>query len=472
MKRKCTDTLVEFALAPSYDDLPRDVQHATKRVLLDTIGCSIAGLDTQIGRSLTKLKQRQGGVAESILFASGVRLPAPSIAFVHAQAANSMDADETLLHRSHFACSIALPALAFAEKLGSSGKDLLAASAVGFDIASRVNLALPLYDVSGANEVKMVRIHGYSAAVFGTTAAVGRLLGLSRKQMSHAYAIAYANAPLQRVRSGSRKPMTKYTAYGQIALAGAEAALLAADGFTGDDAILDPHLEFWRGLGADSCDYDFMLRDLGKRWFIAETSFKPYPVGRQANIPVDLFGKIVSEQRLRMEEIEEVVVRVPPSRLVQDLAQALNPESSVDAPFSVGYGMTMIATGLPPGPKWHRTENFTNPVYLAFMRKLRGEVVPEWHATMVEQIKSEGTYRRIPTEVQVTARGQTFTAFAEYPRGDPWTTESVLSDQQIFDKFTEFTSDRLQAPNALRAITAVFGLDAAPDITDLISALA
>src|SRR5262249_12896110 len=141
------------------------------------------------------------------------------------------------------------------------------------------------------------------------------------------------------------------------------------------------------------------------------------------HVQLDLLTKIVREHGLRAEEIDEVIVRIPPAEFVRGLFAHDDPASPIDGQFSLPYALSMVAAGLPPGPTWQRPEHFTHPTWKSFASKIRPEVNPAWHEVMIEQLQTEGTYRRIPSEVVVRAGERTWMAYGEYPRGDPSTAE-------------------------------------------------
>src|SRR5437660_663961 len=122
-----TLALARFALDTSYSAIDASVVYATKRVILDTIACALGGLDSEIGKALTRLKLSQGGAPQATLFGSKTKLSCASVSYVHAHAANALDADEILLHRGHFATPVVMTALAVAEHLGATGPETLAA---------------------------------------------------------------------------------------------------------------------------------------------------------------------------------------------------------------------------------------------------------------------------------------------------------------------------------------------------------
>src|SRR2546423_11242219 len=136
--------------------------------------------------------------------------------------------------------------------------------------------------------------------------------------MTHAVAKTYVTTPAifdvrRAVRphylTGVPAPWHKYQVSGPAAEAGINAALLAAEGFIAQTDVFDEGTEFWRSFGATGCNWDLMYGDLGRRWFIAETSIKPYPFCRFFHTGLDQFGKILSEEHLSAGDIERVIVR-------------------------------------------------------------------------------------------------------------------------------------------------------------------
>ena len=84
--------------------------------------------------------EKLGGRAQSHILGSKRKTSIPVAAFVNAELSSALDADEVLLNSSHQATAIVPGALAIAESLGSSGKELITAVAVGYDVAARIGL--------------------------------------------------------------------------------------------------------------------------------------------------------------------------------------------------------------------------------------------------------------------------------------------------------------------------------------------
>jgi 2-methylcitrate dehydratase PrpD len=335
-----TASLAAFALDTPFTELPAPVVATTRRIIVDTIAWAVGAVETEAAQAVLAVRRTMGGRAEATLPAFAEKLPVPSVAYVGAQLANILDADETLLNRSHFASCIVMPAVAAAEWVGACGEELIAAVAVGFDVASRVGFSLAQYEVVDG-DVRWSSVFGFDWAAFGTAAAVGRLMGLTYAQLENAFGTTFVSTPvnydMRRAngplfsRPGTQLNWHKYAMYGAIAEAGVHACLLAARGFRADRTILDDESNFWMSFGATGCDRAFLLRDLGSRLFISETSIKPWPFCRYGHSALDMFAEIVTGHDLTSDEIEEIEVRIPPFDVLQAIVGNVPP----DDPFKV-----------------------------------------------------------------------------------------------------------------------------------------
>ncbi|MDD5175958.1 MAG: MmgE/PrpD family protein [Sterolibacterium sp.] len=477
--KRTTAQLSEMALKTTCDTLPVSVVVATKRIILDTIAVTIGAYDTPMAKALLNLKRNQGGRGEATLVVEGTKLPAASVAYVHGQLANLLDADDTLLNRGHLACASVMAALAVAEKVGASGKELIAAVATGYDIAARVGFSFRQFVTREDGTVIFAPLFGFSWMSFGVAAAAGKLLGLDREQLARSLGQAYVTTPLIYSVVGQNRPFYqlgepanwhKYQMAGASAEAGINAALLAADGFVAQTDILDEGSEFWHSFGALGCDWNFMYDRLGQRWFIEETSIKPYPFCRFGNIALDLFSAIVKDEDLSLLDIDVVTVRIPPFTQLQQLCENACIDEPLKLMASVPSAFALIARRVPPGPQWFAA-NFEDPGLRAFVAKVRTEANPEWSQIMVDQIKSDGIFRRIPTEIVVSARGSTYRKSAEYALGDPWAPGHEMSDGQLADKTRHFTAGLLPPEKTEDLIRAVLTLEQAADVSTVARAM-
>jgi 2-methylcitrate dehydratase PrpD len=259
--------------------------------------------------------------------------------------------------------------------------------------------------------------------------------------------------------------MLKYTPYGYLSQQGVLAAQLAGKGFTGDPGILDGDLGFWRLVGASACDWDILLGDLGSRWWILDASFKPYASGRYGNFPIDLFRRLIEEHQLRADEIDRVDVWT----ISHAVAPWFNnpPQSQIDLPFNIPFELAACAYRIDLGPRWQSWETVRDARLPAFTQRVYVHPNTELRTTTGETPQLPGTGglpTRIPTKVQVEARGHTVSATTDYAWGDPWTPESTMTDDQLRDKFRTFCSGVLRSRRIEEALDVLFDLDRVDDI--------
>lgn len=476
---RTTRELVRFALGTRYQDLPPEVAHATKRLILDTLAVTIGGLDTDVARSLMKLKVGQGGRADATLAVDGTRLPAGSVAYIHGQVANLLDADDTLLNsRGHYICSSVIGALTVGEMVGASGEDVIAAVAASYEISARVGLSLQMYVKDDEGSFVFAPLYGFSWMSFGVAVAASMLLGLDEDQTARAIGQAFVTTPVSYDIPTQNRPFYvhgmpanwhRYQASGASTEVGINAALLAQDGFIAQDDVLDEGSKFWVSFGFAGCDWDTMYSGLGDHWYVTDCSIKLYPFCRFGHSALDLFGRIVAENALTAADIESVTVRIPPFEQLRELAENVEVDEPLKLFVSLPSAMALMAQGIPAGPKWWQVD-LTSSEIRDFAHRVHTVVDDAFSEVMSEQLNSNGSFLRIPTEVTVTTTaGDAIAAFAEYSIGTPQIPDYAMTDEQLAEKVRRFAGDYL--PDSVEElIAACMHLEQYADLKALASA--
>ncbi|WP_158592302.1 MmgE/PrpD family protein [Noviherbaspirillum sedimenti] len=473
MQETYTARLAEFACSNTYETLPPSVTKATKRLLKDTLGCAVAGFDLPSSEIVSKVIQAYGGAEEATVLVSGKKMPAPLATYINSHLVNAIDADDTYKYKAHLAAATLPAAIAMAERQNSSGKELIAAIAVGFEVAGRIGMSLKGLMVTPEGEQKFAPVSGYSWGAFGAVVCAGRLLGLNYEQMLNAINITASTIPV--AASGKfgetlPRPMTKYAMYGTLGEAGIVAALLAKEGFTGEPAMLDGDNGLWRMLGSLGVDWDRLTEGLGENWGVELVAYKPYPGCRFAGAAIDMLLKIKEKQGLGAEEIERIEVAAPGVALVKKLDSPVV-ESMVDACFSIPFLLGCALHGGVPGPGWHTPAARANPAIRAFMDRVVVDVEPTAGQVAAEDLKRLGHIARMRCAIKVHARGQVFSASSDYAHGDPYIPESVMTDAEMDMKFSNFCATELTSAQISTAIGILDNLEAERDLTALLAQL-
>jgi 2-methylcitrate dehydratase PrpD len=261
-----------------YAHLTEATKKSVKRLLLDYLGVAISGSQSESGQVARKFAAVTGGHAESTLIGGDARVPAMQAAFANAISSHSIELDDIdVLALFHFSPPVYSSALATAEQVGASGKDLLTALAAGCEMMERLSKA--------ANS--SLRNRGFhttpTTGVFGATIAAAKLQGLSAEQMVSALGMAGASASGLMEMYGPS--MQKRFNPGPAARNGVTAATMAGLGFTGAATIFEGERGFLAAF-TDKSDPSQLVKDFAQPYQL-DIEFKPYSCARPIHNAID-----------------------------------------------------------------------------------------------------------------------------------------------------------------------------------------
>ena len=137
--------LADWVRATGFEYLPDDVVAATKYRVLDVIGLSLAGLGTDFGRSVLAAAQAMSPAGPARVWGHGARLAVTTAAFANGALSQAMEFDDT--HNEsivHMSGPSVAAAFALAEVVPTTGRDLIAAIAIGNEISCRAGCIAPV----------------------------------------------------------------------------------------------------------------------------------------------------------------------------------------------------------------------------------------------------------------------------------------------------------------------------------------
>ncbi len=482
-----TQSIVDFVMETDFSHLPSDVVAEAKRIILDTIGCGIGGYTLDRGKIAVDLARDLGGKPEATILVTGDKVSCANAAFANGDLCSALDADETFLNSGHFAAPVFSAALAVAERVGASGHGLITAFELGFEANARLLLSMRPFRAKGeppTETLEAAEVFGYGWICVGAAIAAGKLLYLDKERMAHAIGLAGANATSPSTRKMTEAnwwPMMKYGHYGFASFIGVVSALLAQKGYTGKCDILDGEVGLWRFSGALEPIWDNLVRGLGEKWWILEDSIKPYPSCRYTHQALDLFYRIKEQQDLRPDEIESVTVRVGPAAFFAPQLGSPSleldpndPTTHINSQFNTAHLISVAALGYRPGPDWHTPATLGDPRVRELMKNVKVELDLAAFEEVLRAVKEEptGRWKRCPTSIQVIARGETFDASSDYAKGDPWIEDTRMSDDEVKNKFRNFSHEALRSAKIEEIIEKVFELEKLDNVTKLSKLLA
>jgi 2-methylcitrate dehydratase PrpD len=426
-----TRELVDFLARLRPEDLPANVLDRTRYLLLDYLGVAIRGSREESSAPVYKMIERLNART----------LPGYA-ALANGTAAHAIEMDDT-----HNAGSIHLgvvtfsAALALAESLPDVSVDRFTAAVVaGYEAAARIAMALQ------PKEHYWLGFHPTATCgAFGAAATASKLLNLTADQMLSAFGIAgsMAAGSMEFLAEGA---WTKRLHPGLAAQNGIQAAMLAAEGFRGPSTILEGRDGFLSAYSRKPRP-ELITEDLGESFEIMRTSIKPHACCRYMQGPIDGILALVREHDLQPDailRIEVAVLEAGWALVAEPRGQKYNPQSIVEAQFSMPFGAAVAAMYRAAGIDQFTEEN----VRSKSVRRMMGRVVVQKDIRIEKNFPEEW-----PARVAIDlADGRHLETVIRHPKGDP---KNPLSWDESIAKFKS-----LAAP--------VVGLDRCDELVALI----
>jgi 2-methylcitrate dehydratase PrpD len=308
MEETAIHALSRNVLKTRFEDLePRIIENAKNRII-DILGCAIGGANAGGNKGLVNVVRRWGGTGEATMMIFGGRVPVGNAAMVNAITCRSYDFEVMSIVRegqwiaSHTSATTVMTALAMGEMHHVNGKELIAALVAGDDVVSRV-LAAAGFDFDLGWDGTM------TLPVFGAVPIAGRIMGLSEYEMRHAFGIGL-NMVAGSIQSLWDGAAAFKLGQGTAARNGIFAAELAQEGWTGLEDPLLSRFGYYN-LFTKGCQKPEILTDhLGERYYVEET-FKSHPCGWPNQGPIQCAMAIAAKSSVRVDDIEEVLIRLP-----------------------------------------------------------------------------------------------------------------------------------------------------------------
>jgi 2-methylcitrate dehydratase PrpD len=445
MPADITTTLSTFASTLTLPQLPPEVPHRARLLLLDLIGNIIrARHDAESTPSFLHAVQSLGlTIGTSRVFGDDHAYSPLGAAFLNGALAHSLDFDDTHAAGSlHPGAPVIPAALAAGEMTNASGAEVLAAIIAGYEITCRIALALPAhahYD-RGFHPTA-------TCGAFGAAAAAARVFRLNAEQTAGALGtvLSQCAGSLEFLVNGA---WTKRSQVGWAACNGLVAATLVREGFKGAaEAIEGPH-GFLRAYAPDPSP-ERAIHELGQTFELLNTAVKPYPSCRYGHPAID--AALALRNDLASAEIQSVTIGLPRSGMMliaEPADKKANPQNTVDGQFS---GPFVVACALATGQmSWDSYQRLNDPSIRVLLPKITCQEDPE--------------LPNMAAKLTIRARGATHSKLVTTPKGEP---DNFLTEQELRAKFHSLTDPILGADRADLLADRVLAIREVPDLSTL-----
>jgi 2-methylcitrate dehydratase len=497
-KRLLSHIIADWACSLNYDHLPPEAIQAAKLFWFDSIGCALGGSQQEDAKILlahyramsgaeansrdssTKkpaLSKAEGlgmtnkhdrgmgsGNRKATVFVSGFKTNPVDAAFLNGHMIRAMDYNDIYWKADpcHPSDLIAAP-LALCENEGLSGKDLILATIIAYEIEMR------LCEI-GRPGVREYGWHHATLSAFAAPVAASRALNLTPEQMVSAIGISASRTFCPGAVTAGKLTNMKNTVDPWAGRMGVESALLAREGFSGPEHIIDgkeglfavfSHVQY-KGEPA-TFDGEGLVKDLPtspkSHYRILDCGMKSFPIEALSHSPLTAMMKTVKDNSIKAAEVKEIKVEVI-ARAADILGDPhkYRPDSKETADHSLPYCM---AVGLVDGmvtPLQFREERVRDQSLIPIMDKVK----------VVANQEFESLFPKFqPSRVTITTNaGKSYSTRVDVPKGDP---RDPMTEEEIAVKFNALGSDVLGKDQCKELQKAIMNLETAEKLDELLA---
>src|SRR5438128_1582732 len=457
--------IAEWACALKYEDLSPAAIEAAKLFWFDSIGCALGGSQQDDAKILLKHYRAMSATADSsdgegggkgtaTAFVSGFKTNPVDAAFLNGHMIRAMDYNDIYWKADpcHPSDLIAAP-LALCESEGLSGQDLILATIIAYEIEMR------LCEV-GRPGVREYGWHHATLSAFAAPVAAGRVLNLTVEQMVSAIGISAARTFCPGAVTAGKLTNMKNTVDPWAGRMGAESALLARDGFSGPEHIIDGkeglfavfHHVQYKDQPA-TFDGEGLIKDLPNstksHYRLLDCGMKSFPIEATSHAPLTAMMKTIKENKIKAGDVKEIKVEVI-ARAADILGDPhkYRPDSKETADHSLPYCMAVGLVGGMVTPMQFNEDRVLARSLIPIMDKVKVAANEEFEKLFPKFQPSRVTI--------LTTAGKAFSKRVDVPKGDP---RDPMTAEEIGVKFRALGEGVIGKEACGKLAEAVLGLE-------------
>jgi 2-methylcitrate dehydratase PrpD len=450
------DTLSEYILETTYDDLPEKIVEMERWHVLDTLGCALFGSTTPWIQKLNSAMNTLGEQGDATLYGDLGSVSPARASLINGTTAHALDYDDhTKTGGLHGGCTTIPPALAYCETADRNvdGKEFLTAVAIGNEIGVRSGYGIGIGSLRGG-----LHIAGWTGA-FASAATVGKLYGLDNDEMGHALGIGGTQGCGLTGAHASGADVKRFH-MGKAGEAGYLGVGLADQGFSGDRRIFeDRHGGIGRTLSSDF-DVPAVTENLGSEYKLYDKlTFKTFPSVGLIQGPVQGVREILEEHDITTDNVAHVTVGVT------DVSKAhvgwdYEPTGIMAAQSNMPFAIASFLEDGEIGIESYMGDAYKRPNVVERTKDI--EIVS--NETMNEE--HPGSFGGI-VEVETTG-GETYTNPKIVTRGEA---ANPMSQDELLEKFRTQASYAIPDEQAEQAIDFILNIEEQDDVSELVQYL-
>lgn len=450
--RNLAERFSAYAAGLRFEDLSPEAVHEAKRRLLDTLGCAMGAYSSEpatIARTLAKTVRSD---FPATVVGTAHQTSSEWAAFANGLMFRYLDYNDTYLSKepAHPSDNFAA-VLAIAEPQGSSGKEIITAAVLAYEIQCR------LCDAAS------IRARGWDHVTYGsfsTSLAAGKLLGLNEAQLTHAQGLAgVPNNAMRQTRVGMLSHW-KGAAFANASRNGVFAALLAKHGMTGASEVFEGEMGFFKQVSGP-----IEIDRLGGKdtpFMINQTYIKFYPAEYHSQSAIDAALELRRQLR-SVDEIEMITIETfnAAVEIIGGEPEKWRPTTRETADHSLPYCVAVALTEGRVTLESFDDAHLHDEKLLSLVQKIEVKANAELNKKYPEGI---------PNLIRIrTKGGETLEKEVTFPRGHA---RNPMTDQEVESKFKTLAAPLLAVATINEVLDRCWNLDRQPSIGPLLQAFA
>ena len=439
-------TLSDYMAAAGSRPLPDEATEHAKHHLLDTLASIVSGSGLLPGQAAQRYIGAHGGKGVATIAGTMLTAAPGDAALANGIMAHADETDDSHnASRSHPGCAIVPAALAVGEEIGIDGVRFLRAVTLGYDVGTRVVMAMGGAEFSYESSLATHSIAG----TFCAAAAAACAAGLNARQMR--WALDYTAQQSSGIVAWRRDTDHIEKAFvfgGMTARNGVTAALVVRSGWNGVEDIFSGADNFFQAY-APKAKPERLVEKLGERYEVVQTDIKKWTVGSPIQGPLDAIEAIRSKRAFESDQVRRVSVRLAPS-----VAAVVDNRDIPDICLQHMVAVTLLDKTV----SFHAAHDKPRMQDAAILRE----------RAKVELMRDGELVQFLPVRVTVVeielADGTRLSERISAVRGTP---RNPMSRTEVMEKARDLTAPILGREKSERLINTVYAIETVTDIRNL-----
>lgn len=459
-KTRYTRTLCSYIKNTNYDDIPPAVIERAKMMVIQTIGSALAARPLkQCEDVLSMAKEMSSGSGQenATLWGDGRKVSAEAALLAAGAMSDMLDWEDCAL-TGHPSSGVIPTAVIASEMLGKSGKELLTAVVIGYEVYMRVAL-------SGRSNLVAFNI-------FGCLPVLMKLMDMSEEEMNRCFGIGAACAIIPcNVHECTMSDSLNYH-YGfraENCLTMAKTAMIP--GVTGLEDCFDHPDMYLNHMAKESQEPQWLTKELGERFLMMDILIKHWPTNMFVQTYTELAYRLRTKYDVDPAQVEEIICK--PSIAFRHWSTDSGYHSLTQAQFSIPFGVaSAFLHPEEPGAVWYQPETMRSRELIDLMNKVHAD-------GFVDMNKGRTGYVPILKELVegwhpekfMTVRlkdGREYTESAFTHPGHP---NYMLSRDEFKDRFRTETRGVLSGDKTEKLLNVICHLDQYGSVDELTACL-